>query len=149
MSDLPRIRSCDEARQEIQGLHKKHIQQGWKSIPIPDDAIMHRLVRQCDIDPNTSKPHKNTFSDFGLSVYIEGSGFPKLDIRQEILNSNVFIAAIRLEKAFIDQFGFDIIHDPHNDILGNPQHSNHAQIICKKTQSITKRMRDCDWSVPP
>jgi hypothetical protein len=147
MANFPR--SCEDVKRDIEQRHALYQDNGWVPIPITKSAILHRLIRQEDIDPNTNKPKSSVFTNFGLSVLVEGENFPFLNIEEEVQNSPIFIAAIALEVEFLENFGFELYHDPHPDPLGRPQHTNHAQVICKKTQGAAKKMRDCRWSVPP
>jgi hypothetical protein len=142
-------RSCEEVKQDLQKRHQPFIDNGWNPVPISKDDVLHRLVRAVDIDPSTQKPSKSVFSNHGLSVLVESATFP-LDIRKCVEESDIFIGAVRLSVREIKEMGYEICLDPHPDPLGNLQHPNHAQIVCKKTQGNTKKMRDnCQWSVYP
>jgi hypothetical protein len=142
-------RSCEEVKQDLQERHQPFINNGWNPIPIGEDAVLHRLVRANEIDPNTKKPSKSAFSNPGLSVLVESANYP-LNLRACIEESGVFIGAVQLNVEELKEMGYEICPDPHPDPLGNPQHPNHAQVVCKKTQGNTKKMRDnCQWSVYP
>ena len=147
MSVYPR--SCEEVKQDLQKRHQASENSDWNPLPIDEDASLHRLVRADDIDLNTQKPSKSTFSNYGLSVLVEFADCP-LDIQKYVESSNIFVGAVRLSAKDILAMGYDIYLDPYPDPLGKPQHPNHAQIVCKETQGNTKKMRDsCQWSVYP
>lgn len=141
-------RSCEEVKQDLQNRHQPFLDNGWSPLPIGENAVLHRLVREQDIDPKTQKPSKSSFSDHGLSVLVESKNYP-LDIRRYVEESD-FIGAVELSVEELKDMGYEICLDPHPDPLGKPQHTNHAQVVCKKTQGNTKTMRDnCKWSVRP
>lgn len=141
--------SCEEVLADLQKRHQSFIQEGWEPVPVGEDAVVHRFVRQQDVDLNTGKPFKSCFSNYGLSVLVESPDYP-LDIGKEVQESNLFVGAVSLNAKFVKELGYEIYIDPHPDPHRNEQHSNHAQIVCKKTQGKTKRMREeCIWSVHP
>lgn len=141
--------SCDEVLADLQRRHQRFIDEGWLPVSIGEDAILHRLVRQQELDLNTNKPSKSCFANYGLSVLVESVNYP-LDIYKEVRRDERFIGAVALEAKFVLELGYQLYLDPHPDPVGNFQHPNHAQIVCKKTQGNTKKMRDyCIWSVDP
>jgi len=143
-------RSCEEVKQDLQERHQPFVEHGWTPLNIDNDAMLHRLIRQDDIDFNTGIPKSSVFTNHGLSVYVESPNYPPFDIRQEVANNKKFVGAVVLKASFVNELEFEIWHDPHSDPQGNPQHPNHAQIVCKKTPSKAKAMRDkCEWSVSP
>lgn len=147
MSGHPR--SCDEVKQELQVRHKPFIDKGWRPLPIGENAILHRLVRGQDIDPNTNKPSKSTFSNYGLSVLVDSENYP-LDIHKCIEESTVFVGAVQISAQELEGMGYEVYLDPHPDPLGRRQHPNHAQVVCNKTPGKTKKIRDiCTWSFHP
>ena len=143
-------RSCEEVKQDLQERHQPFVENGWIPLDIDNDALLHRLIRQDDIDFNTGKPKSSVFTNHGISVYVESPNYPPFDIRHQVASNEKFVGAVVLKASFVKELEFEICHDPHPDPLGNPQHPNHAQIVCKKTQSKAKAMRDnCKWSVHP
>jgi hypothetical protein len=141
-------KSCEEVKADLQQRHKPFIEH-WSPKPIDDDAFLHRLVREQDIDKNTKKPSKSSFSNYGLSVYVESENYP-LNIRKCVKENDIFVGAVKLRAKDVEAMGYEICLDPHPDPKGNPQHPNHAQIICKKTQGNMKKMTNlCEWSVYP
>lgn len=141
--------SCEEVLADLQARHQPFIENGWSPIPIGENVKLHRLVREQDIDINVGKPSKSSFSNYGLSVLVESSTY-SLDIEKELQNDDRFVGAVSLDAEYVQALGYEIHLDPHPDPLGHPQHPNHAQIVCKKTQGNTKKMRDqCIWSFCP
>lgn len=143
-------RSCEEVKQDLQERHQPFVENGWTPLNLDNDVLLHRLIRQDDIDSNTSRPKSSAFTNHGLSVYVESPNYPPFDIRQQVASNEIFVGAVVLKASLVKELEFEICHDPHPDPQGNPQHPNHAQIVCKKTQSKAKAMRDkCEWSVRP
>jgi hypothetical protein len=142
-------RSCDDVLQHLQQRHQPYVDSGWQPLEISDDAILHRLLKQNDIDPNTDRPKSCVFTNHGLSVIVEAGNFPAVDINRVVTADERFCAAVILKAVDVRRMEFEIHHDPHPDPLGNPQHPNHAQIVCTKTQGEAKVMKKSDWSVPP
>lgn len=130
-------RSCEEVKQDLQNRHQPYLDNGWFPVPIGEDAVLHRLVKEQDIDPKTQKPSKSSFSNHGLSVLVESRNYP-LDIRRYVVESGVFIGVVELSVEELKEMGYEICLDPHPDPLGNPQHSNHAQVVCKKLRAIPR-----------
>lgn len=148
MGEYPR--SCEEVKQDLQKRHQPFVENGWTPLNLDNDVSLHRLIRQEDIDFNTSRPKSSTFTNYGLSVYVESPNYPPFDIRQQVASNEIFVGAVVLKASLVKELEFEICHDPHPYPQGNPQHPNHAQIVCKKTQSKVKAMRDkCEWSVRP
>lgn len=142
-------RSCEEVKQDLQERHQPFIDEGWNPMPIGEDAVLHRLVREEDVDLDTQKPSRSSFSNHGLSVLVESANYP-LDLRKCVEESDVFVGAVQLSVEELKEMGYEICLDPHPDPLGGPQHPNHAQVVCKKTQGKAKKMRDnCKWSLCP
>ena len=147
---MGRPRNCEEVMQDLQERHQPFLKNGWQPLEISDEAVLHRLVRPDDIDSNTGKPKSSSFDNFGLSILVESSDFLPLNISEEVDKSEIFVAAVALSAEYFRSQGYEVYHDPHPDPLGNSQHPNHAQVVCKKTQSKTKGMKEtCLWSVLP
>jgi hypothetical protein len=143
-------RSCDEVMDKLEERHKPFKDNGWVPLEIEGDAILYRLVREADIDLNTKKPTPSSFDNFGLSVLVTSSNFPEFDVKQCVAERDIFVGAVALKASFMLELGYQICHDPHPDRHGSPQHPNHAQVVCKKTQGNKKKIRDmCEWVVCP
>ncbi len=143
-------RSCEEVIEDLQERQKSSEEDHRQHLNIEEDAILHRLVRLDDVDSNTQKPKSCAFTSPGLSVLIESPLFPSLDVEKEIAESELFVGSVFLKASFVRAQGFEIYCDPYPDPLGKPQHPNHAQVVCKKTQSKAKAMKEaCEWSVRP
>ena len=143
--------SCDEVYKDIDERHKKFINDGWKPLPVNNDAILYRLVLNDKYDFNTKKPSKSSFSDYGLSVYIECERYPfNINSFFETVDQDKFIGVVKFIAKEIIDMGFEICADPHPDPFGNQQHENHAQIICKKTTGKTRKISEmCEWVIYP
>lgn len=142
-------RSCEEVLKDLEERKQRYAEDGCLPARISEKAILHRLIRSDDIDLDTQKPSKSTFTSHGLSVLVESEDCP-LDIREEVENSSIFVGAVFLSVEDLLAMGYEIHPDPHPDPCGKPQHPNHAQVVCKKTQGNAKKMRDgCAWSVRP
>ncbi len=143
-------KSCDEVLAEIEARHKIFIDNGWQPFVVDSQAILYRLVMQDKIDINTNKPTPSDFDNYGLSVYIDSPNFPKIDITEILANNSKFIGVVSIPASFMIELGFQIIHDPHPSRTGESQHSNHAQVVCKKTEGKKKQIRDkCNWVIYP
>jgi hypothetical protein len=139
---------CEEVKQNLKKRHQPFIDNGWVPEPLGSDATLHRLVKQDKIDSNTNKPSKSAFADYGLSVVAQSANYP-IDMEKYVKDSG-FIGAVKLDVTTLEEMGYEIMIDLHPDQEGNPQHPNHVQVVCNKTQGNTKKMRDiCEWSVHP
>jgi hypothetical protein len=139
---------CRDVLDDIEKRRQKDSNGSYELAPLGDNVRLHRLVRRDAIDQNVGKPSKSTFSDPGLSVLVESSTYP-LDIAEAVEESSVFVGAVWLDASLVESLGFTIHLDPYPDPLGRQQHPNHAQVVCHKSQGITKKLRDhCEWSVP-
>jgi hypothetical protein len=145
VGDYPR--SCDDVKKDLNDRHQLFPDVVLK--PIGEDAVLHRLVKENEIDCETQKPSKSSFTNHGLSVFVQSENYP-LDITKLVEESDIFVGSVQLDPAKLREMGYEICLDPHPDPSGNKQHPNHAQVVCKKTQGNTKKIRDdCKWSVLP
>jgi len=143
-------KSCDEVLAEIEARHKVFVDHGWQPLVVDDQAILYRLVMQDKIDTNTNKPTASDFDNYGLSVYVDSPNFPEIYIAEILANNSKFVGVVSIPASFMIELGFEIIHDPHPSRIGEAQHSNHAQVVCKKTESKKKQIRDkCNWVIRP
>ncbi len=143
-------KSCDEVLAEIEARHKIFVDNGWQPLVIDSQAILYRLVMQNKIDTNTNKPTPSDFDNYGLSVYVDSPNFPEIDIAEVLANNSKFVGVVSISASLMIELGFEIIHDPHPSRTGESQHSNHAQVVCKKTESKKKQIRDkCNWVIRP
>lgn len=143
-------KSCEEVLAEIEARHKIFVDNGWQPLIVNDQAILYRLVMQDKIDTNTNKPTPSDFDNYGLSVYVDSPDFPVIDITEVLANNSKFVAVVSIPASFMIELGFKIIHDPHPSRTGESQHSNHAQVVCKKTEGKKKQIRDkCNWVICP
>ncbi|TYQ29178.1 hypothetical protein PseudUWO311_03345 [Pseudanabaena sp. UWO311] len=143
-------KSCNEVLAEIEARHKIFVDSGWQPLVIDSQSILYRLVMRDRIDTNTNKPTPSDFDNFGLSVYVDSPDFPAIDITEILANNSKFVAVVSIPASFMIELGFEIIHDPHPSRTGEAQHSNHAQVICKKTQGKKNQIRDkCNWVICP
>jgi hypothetical protein len=139
-------KSCDDVKKDLEE-RRTLFSQDFELKSIGDNVILHRLVRE--IDPQTLKPPSSEFTNYGLSVLVESSNYP-LDICGLVEKDARFIGAVALDPQELEAMGYEICLDPYPDPLGNPQHPNHAQVVCKKTQGNAKKIRNnCTWSVNP
>lgn len=129
MSGYPR--SCEEVKQDLRERHQPFIDAGWQPQPIGEDAVVYRLIREQDLDFETRKPSKSSFSNHGLSVLIESANY-HLDLDRCLRESEVFVGAVQLDIQDLQDMGYEICLDPHPDLRGRSQHPNHAQVVCKK-----------------
>jgi len=105
------------------------------------------------IDYDGDKPHTTAFDQAGMSVFVEGPGFPALDLSLILSRKPEWVAIATFSAAEIidkpSEFGFELLHDPYEDENGN-QHDNHAIVICKK--NVTKGMKmklASQWGLKP
>jgi len=143
-------KSCDEVLAEIEARHKIFVDGGWQPFVVDDQAILYRLVMQNKIDTNTNKPTPSDFDNYGLSVYVQSPNFPEINIKEILANNSKFVGIVSIPASLMIDFGFEIIHDPHPSRRGEAQHSNHAQVVCKKTGGKKQQIRDkCEWIICP
>lgn len=143
-------RSCDEVLSEINTRHESHIKSGWKPLAVDENAILYRLVKADNIDFNTKKPQRSDFDNYGLSVYVSSSNFPEINIAEILDEKSNFVGVVSISASLVVEMGFEILHDPHESKTGELQHPNHAQVVCKKTDSKKKLLRDkCEWVICP
>ena len=143
-------KSCDEVLAEIEARHKIFVDNGWQPLIVDDQAILYRLVMQDKIDTNTNKPTPSDFDNYGLSVYVDSLNFPEINITEILANNSKFVGVVSIPASFMIELGFEIIHDPHPSRTGDSQHSNHAQVVCKKTTGKTNQIRNkCNWVMCP
>ena len=141
-------KSCDEVLAEIEARHKIFVDNGWQPLVVDGQATLYRLVD--NINTDTNKPKTSGFDNYGLSVYIDSPNFPKIDITEILANNSKFIGVVSISASLMIELEFEIIHDPHPSRTGESQHSNHAQVVCKKTESKKKQIRDkCNWVICP
>jgi hypothetical protein len=145
VGDYPR--SCEDVKKDLSDRQK--LLPNLVPKQIGKDAVLHRLVKADEIDSQTQKPSKSSFSNHGLSVFIQSENYP-LDITKLVEESDKFVGAVQIDPSELQEMGYEICPDPYPDPSGNKQHPNHAQVICNKTQGNTKKIRNnCKWSVPP
>jgi hypothetical protein len=145
VGDYPR--SCDDVIKDLND--RQQLAPDFVPKPIGTDAVLHRLVKPEEIDPQTQKPSKSSFTNHGLSVFVQSENYP-LDIAKLVEESDKFVGSVQLDPEKLREMGYEICLDPYPDPSGNRQHPNHAQVVCKKTQGNTKKIRDdCKWSVLP
>lgn len=143
-------KSCDEVLAEIEARHKQFVDNAWQPLVVDKQAILYRLVMQDKIDPNTNKPTTSDFDNYGLSVYVDSPNFPEIDIKEILANNSKFVGVVSIPASLMIELGFEIIHDPHPSRTGEAQHPNHAQVVCKKTESKKKKIREkCNWFICP
>ncbi len=108
---------------------------------ITPEHIFYRFISERYIDKNNNKAEPPAFDQAGMSVFVEGPGFIKIDFEKIIKENPIWVAWAKISaNKFIpslDKFIFTIYHDPlpffnKNENSYKQQHPNHALIICKK-----------------
>ncbi len=134
-SNMPK--RCKNAFQEIE--EGKKSCSGLRQITILNSHRLHRMVTIRDMQDGVVGT--TAFAQQDLSVYVEGEGFPELDLeslesqKSEYIGSVSFDADILLSD--LEKFKLFVVHDPYPDPNGN-QHPNHVRIICTKNTGNTQ-----------
>lgn len=143
--------SCQEVKDDINHRHKPFINKNWVPAEIENEAVLYRLILKDRVDPNTQKPSKSSFSDYGLSVYVKSKNYPDFDIHELFKNHPAFykcVGVVKLTAKQVRDMKFEIYSDPHPDPFQNEQHPNHVQVVCKKTTGLSRQMANLsEWVI--
>lgn len=120
--------------------------------PITREHFLYRGIIDKHVDFELGKPRPSAFTDPGMSVFVEGPGFSKINWDKVMQNRN-WIGIVKIDAAeFLDNqtfYNFELLHDPYADDKGN-QHDNHGLVICgKNVTKATKIQQVCTWEIQP
>lgn len=151
---------CKSELKEIKKRNQPNEEIGWSAIKITADCTLHRFILKNHYDGDLSVSEES-FCDPRMSVYVEGGGFPKLDLQAEfdakVLEGYNFVGAVKVAASEVLELGKDrwqFLHDPfpYTDKKKGvvPQHPNHAQIVCVKEFEDGELMCGlAEWTIPP
>jgi len=121
------------------------------------------FVLRDQFEENVDKPSSAAFGNKELSVYVEGDGFQKMNLKDELIDfrnktGKDFVGVVSLSAGVLqnrEDFRFEVVHDPYpyNNRDGEliQQHSNHALVVCDKdpTGKRSELQKMSDWSLHP
>lgn len=113
--------------------------------PQEDWILYHGVIAESLDENNKEQINPVAFKRDDLSVFATGTGLAPLDVADVLKMKDVWVAAVAIPALpFIagDDFKLILVHDPFDDPDGNPQHPNHARLVCRKTVDTCKAIKD-------
>ena len=144
---IPRIQNLDSRK-------AKYENPTLRESAIPPDCKIYRAVSRVD-KRDATQPDFTCFTDKGLSVLIEGSNLPPLDLASVFKQwkERGYLGIWEMPMTLFPQPAYLLRHDPFPFESGGKVHqqdANHAQIFCHKPQSKGKEVaRSGKWAIAP
>lgn len=151
--------ACQVRIEDFEERKKQFEKEGLEEQQLNADHVLHRLIRDGEIEESTGAPKARIFTDKSLSLEATGPGFPSEDQLKDLIkerNASLapekakFIGSYIVDKNVFPSDRYRTHHDPFPLLDGTKQTYGHVQIFCNKGKGVGREaVNNGRWSVKP